>query len=74
MVGRTLAKRGLAQESGEMPRDLRGSGLSSLDFVNLMLALEADFDLEFNQTDMTLDNFQSLDTIETLVLFALAKR
>ena len=42
-------------------------GLTSMDMVNLMLAVEAEFDLEIPQADMTPDNFRSIVTIETLV-------
>jgi acyl carrier protein len=43
------------------------AGLTSLDMVNLMLAVEAEFDLEIPQTEMTPENFRSIDTIERLV-------
>ena len=35
--------------------------------VNLMLAVEAEFDLEIPQAEMTPENFRSIETIETLV-------
>jgi acyl carrier protein len=47
--------------------DLRGAGLNSLDMVNLMLAVEAEFDLKIPDADMTLGNFRSIAAIETLV-------
>ena len=34
--------------------DLREAGLNSLDMVNLMLAVEAEFDLKIPDADMTL--------------------
>ena len=48
-------------------QDLREAGLTSLDLVNLMLAVEAEFDIEIPQADMTPDNFRSIDAIEALV-------
>ncbi|MEA2904923.1 MAG: hypothetical protein QOG83_2855 [Alphaproteobacteria bacterium] len=47
--------------------DLREIGLSSLDMVNLMLAVEAAFDLTIPENDMTPQNFRSISRIETLV-------
>lgn len=42
-------------------------GLTSMDMVNLMLAVEAEFDMMIPQADITPDNFQSPQTIERLV-------
>jgi acyl carrier protein len=47
--------------------DLRDAGLTSLDMVNLMLAIEAEFDIEIPQADMTPDNFRTIEAIEALV-------
>jgi acyl carrier protein len=47
--------------------DLREAGLNSLDMVNLMLAVEAEFDLKIPDADMTLRNFRCISAIETLV-------
>jgi acyl carrier protein len=47
--------------------DLREAGLNSLDMVNLMLAVEAEFDLKIPDADMTLRNFRSISAIEVLV-------
>ena len=61
----------LEARTGERPvltgDDLRKVGLSSLDMVNLMLAVEAEFDLKIPETEMTPQNFRSLSAIETLV-------
>jgi acyl carrier protein len=48
--------------------DLREAGLSSLDMVNLMLAVEAEFDLKIPDADMTLRNFRTISAIEALVI------
>ena len=47
--------------------DLREVGLTSLDMVNLMLAIEAAFELKIPDAEMTLRNFQSIAAIDTLV-------
>jgi acyl carrier protein len=47
--------------------DLREAGLNSLDMVNLMLAVEAEFDLKIPDADMTLRNFRCISAIEALV-------
>jgi acyl carrier protein len=43
-------------------------GLTSMDMVNLMLAVEAEFDFTIPQPDITPENFQSVATLERLVL------
>ena len=47
--------------------DLREVGLTSLDMVNLMLAVEAEFDLKIPDADMTMVNFRSISAIDALV-------
>ena len=42
-------------------------GLSSIDMVNLMLAVEAEFDIQIPQSELTVDNFRSIESIERLV-------
>lgn len=42
-------------------------GLASIDMVNLMLAVEAEFDLTIPQDDITPGNFSSVATIGSLV-------
>lgn len=43
-------------------------GLTSIDMVNLMLAVEAEFDVMIPASDITPENFRSLSTIETLIV------
>jgi acyl carrier protein len=43
-------------------------GLTSMDMVNLMLGVEAAFDLTIPQSDITPENFQSIEAIERLVI------
>jgi acyl carrier protein len=47
-------------------------GLTSMDMVNLMLAVEAEFDFTIPQTEITPDNFQSVGTLTRLVMSQLA--
>jgi acyl carrier protein len=42
-------------------------GLSSLDIVNLMLAVETEFDIKIPDRDMTPSNFRSIAQIDKLV-------
>ncbi len=51
-------------------QSLREIGLKSLDLVNMMLAIEDEFGIEFPQHQLTLDNFQSIGAIERLVVAA----
>ncbi len=49
-------------------------GISSLKMVNLMLAVEVEFDIAIAQADITPENFHSLSSIEALVERTLAQR
>ena len=39
-------------------------GLTSMDMVNLMLGVEAEFDFTIPQSEITPENFQSVKTLE----------
>ncbi len=54
--------------------ELRAVGLTSMDMVSLMLAVEAAFDLTIPETDMTLDNFRTIAAVDTLVTTLLRDR
>ena len=47
-------------------------GLTSMDMVNLMLAIEAELDFTIPQSDITPENFQSVATLNRLVTGQLA--
>ncbi|WP_298108105.1 acyl carrier protein [Bradyrhizobium sp.] len=47
-------------------------GLTSMDMVNLMLAVEAEFDFTIPQSEITPENFMSVETLNRLVLRHLA--
>ena len=49
-------------------------GISSLKMVNLMLAVEVEFDIAIAQGDITPENFHSVRSIEMLVERTLAQR
>ncbi len=60
-----LARKGRAAPDAD--HDLRKAGLSSLDSVNLMLAVEGEFDLFIPQGEMTPQNFRSCASIARLL-------
>jgi acyl carrier protein len=66
LVRQALAKRSISRPAS-YEDDLGESGLSSLDIVNLMLAVEAAFDLKIPDHDMRPANFRSIARIEALV-------
>jgi acyl carrier protein len=66
LVRTILAKRSIARTIGRND-DLSECGISSLDTVNLMLAVEAEFDLKISDRDMTPANFRTVARIETLL-------
>jgi acyl carrier protein len=66
VAARMLAKRG----NNAVPApaaNLRDAGLTSLDMVNLILAIEGEFDIEIPQSAMTPANFDTIAAIEALV-------
>jgi acyl carrier protein len=66
LVSRMLEKRGV---TGAISPDqnLKDAGLTSLDMVNLMLAVESEFDIFIPQERMTPENFRCIAAIEALV-------
>jgi acyl carrier protein len=66
IVCRMLLKRGVAAVPG-VADNLRDAGLTSLDMVNLMLAIEAEFDIEIPQSAMTPDNFDTVGAMDVLI-------
>jgi len=43
-------------------------GLTSMDMVSLMLSVEAEFDFTIPQGEITPENFQSVETLERMVV------
>ena len=66
LVRGILAKRGL-DRAVDHDADLSEAGLSSLDTVNLMLAVEAEFAVKIPDRDMTPGNFRSVVRIDALI-------
>jgi acyl carrier protein len=44
------------------------AGLTSMDMVNLMLGVEAEFDLTIPQSEITPENFQSVEALERMIV------
>ena len=66
LVRQLLAKRSIDRLVG-YDDVLSECGLSSLDLVNLMLAVETEFDIKIPDRDMTPSNFRSIAQIDKLV-------
>ena len=66
LVRQLLAKRAIDRTVGD-DDELGDNGLSSLDIVNLMLAVESEFDLSIPERDMRPANFRTIARIEALV-------
>jgi acyl carrier protein len=43
-------------------------GLTSMDMVNLMLSVEAEFDFTIPQDQITPENFQSVNTLQRMIV------
>jgi acyl carrier protein len=69
ILGKPEAGRSLSAEAR-----LSELGMSSIKMVNLMLAVETEFDLTIPQGDITPDNFRSVASVEALVARLLALR
>ena len=65
-VRRLLTDRGITR-SFTAHEDLREVGLTSLDMVNLVLAVEAELAVSIPEAEITPANFRSVATIEALV-------
>jgi acyl carrier protein len=66
LVEHILAKNAI-DRSPALDVRLSEAGLSSLDMVNLMFAIEAEFDVVIAPGDITPENFYSIATIEALL-------
>ncbi len=65
LIGQILDK----SDGQSLPVDARLSelGMSSINMVNLMLAVEGEFDLSIPQHEITPENFRSVTSIEALL-------
>ena len=66
VVRRLLADRSITRTFTAQD-DLRDVGLTSLDMVNLVLAIESELGVAIPEADITPANFRSVATIEALV-------
>ena len=69
-----LGAGGVVPSPFPMDAQLSDLGISSLKMVNLMLAVEVEFDIAIEQADITPENFHSMRSIEVLVDRILAQR
>jgi acyl carrier protein len=62
--------------SGDFHPELRlvDVGLTSMDMVKLMLDVEAEFDFTIPQTEITPENFQSVKSLELMIIGQLGTR
>lgn len=66
LVKGILAQNSLAADVTPSTK-LVDAGLTSMDMVNLMLGVEAEFDFTIPQTEITPENFQSVEALERMV-------
>jgi acyl carrier protein len=66
LVEAILKQNSIAAQVGPESR-LVDVGLTSMDMVNLMLGVEAEFDFTIPQPEITPENFQSIKTLESLI-------
>jgi acyl carrier protein len=63
----TILKRNGVERPIDAQADLVNQGLTSVDMVHLMLAIEAAFDITIPQSGLTPENFRSITTIEAML-------
>jgi acyl carrier protein len=74
LVRAVLGAGGVVPNPFPLDAQLSDLGISSLKMVNLMLAVEVEFDIAIAQGDITPENFHSVRSIEMLVDRTLAQR
>jgi acyl carrier protein len=67
LVEAILKQNSIAARVGPETR-LVDVGLTSMDMVSLMLGVEAEFDFTIPQPEITPENFQSIETLESLIV------
>jgi acyl carrier protein len=67
LVKAILEQNAMAVEVGPQSR-LVDAGLTSMDMVNLMLGVEAEFDFTIPQSEITPENFQSVETLQRMIV------
>ncbi len=74
LVKAVLGAGGVVPDPFPLDAQLSDLGISSLKMVNLMLAVEVEFDIAIAQSDITPENFHSLASIEALIGHTLGQR
>jgi acyl carrier protein len=74
LVKAVLGSGGVVPDPFPLDAQLSDLGISSLKMVNLMLAVEVEFDIAIAQADITPENFHSLASIEALIGHTLGQR
>lgn len=74
LVKQLLGAKAVLPDPFPMERQLSDLGVSSLKMVNLMLAVELEFDIAIPQSDITPENFHSVAAIQSLVVRTLSLR
>ena len=74
LVKQTLGANAVLPHPFPLDQQLSDLGVTSLKMVNLMLAVEIDFDIAIPQSDITPENFHSVAAIEALVVRTLSQR
>jgi acyl carrier protein len=67
LVRSILEQNAMAVEVGPQTR-LVDIGLTSMDMVNLMLGVEAEFDFTIPQSAISPENFQSVETLQRMIV------
>jgi acyl carrier protein len=70
LIGTILEQNAIAVQLDPESR-LVDAGLTSMDMVNLMLGVEAEFDFTIPQSEITPENFQSIRALELMVIHQL---
>jgi acyl carrier protein len=70
LVKSVLEQNSMVADIGPQTR-LVDIGLTSMDMVNLMLAVEAEFDFTIPQSEITPENFLSVATLEQMIVHQL---
>jgi acyl carrier protein len=74
LVKQVLGANAVVPDPFPYEQQLSDLGVSSLKMVNLMLAVELEFDIAIPQSDITPENFHSVAAIQTLVVRTLSMR
>jgi acyl carrier protein len=74
LVQQVLGPNAALPQPFPVEQQLSDLGISSLKMVNLMLAVELEFDVAIPQSDITPENFHSVAAIQALVVGILSKR